>query len=129
MVAKETLSFGGTEDATGTVDVEEVVGTVDSRAVRTKDLMNAMTYSWQPQGQGESCLPVDGTSDDQSMTTIESVQGEPSPACLSSSLSKSHSQTLGRGDAQGNSMGQDQNSTKKTWLRRFVKKLTWASGS
>ena len=152
-VAEEKLSLGITEDVIGTVDVEEVVGTMNSRAVRTKDVMNAIKYSWQPQGQGGSCLPIDGTSDDQSITNVKSVQQEPPPAYLLSSPSNSHdkrgeqdlktdmgnpsqqrpteesSQNLGRWNVQGDPMGQSKNSTKKTWLRRFVRKFLLASGS
>jgi len=126
------------------VDVEEAMGIVNSTAVDTKDLMNATKRTWFPQGPDGSLSLVDINSDELSLRTIESVHEEPPPAYLPSSPSESHdkrhtqvskanvgqipsenpmeesSQTLARGNAQCDSVGQNPNAPRKTWLRRFL---------
>ena len=140
-------------DTMAMMDVEEAMGTVDSTAVDTKDLMNATKRTWFPQGPDESLSLVDVNSDEQSLTTIKSVHEEPPPAYLPPSPSEPRdkwgtqvskadvgqipsekpteelSQTLARGNAQCDSLGQNENAPRKSWLRRFLKNFQPASGS
>lgn len=118
----------------------EVMGTVDSKVIRTKDLMIVTQYMWQARGPGTSQSLVDV----ESVTTIESDEEEPPPAYLPSSLSDSldmrgeqvseadvgkipqgkqreeSSQTLRRGSIQSNPEGQNQSPTKRPWRQRLV---------
>lgn len=118
----------------------ELMGTVDSNAISTKDLMIVTQYIWQARGPGASQSLVDV----ESVTTIESDEEEPPPAYLPSSLSDSpnmhgeqvsevdvgkipqgeqrekSSQTLRRGSTQSNPEGQNQSPTKRPWRQRLV---------
>ena len=122
------------------IDANET-STADSIAVSTKDLIKATRRAWQAPTPCASQSLIDL----EFLTTIEDVQDDPPPAYLQSRFPGSHdehnrqetdigrlsqkaptedlSQALRQRTAQCSLEGQNQNSIKKGWGRKFLRYL------